>query len=369
MSIVTAAVAAAAVAATAAGRPAGAGAEAAARMSLPRAAHSATLLRDGRVLLVGGCDRPSCELSARSARAELFDPRSGLFGAGPALAEPRVGHGAALLPDGSVLVAGGWRGDGLTATTEIYDARRGRFVRGPSMSVARGGFTITPLGDGRLLVAGGETPTGATASAEIYDSSKRRFVRVGSMAAARTAHAAAPLARGRVLVVGGSSGRGRVLAAAEVFDAASGRFRRVGSLSVPRHKLAAAPLGPGRVLVVGGSDSSDSAGRYATAEIFDSSRARFAPAAAMHERRYKIADAVVALASGEVVVAGGGASAESFDGRRFRLAGRLGRAVAFATATCLGRGRILVAGGYDDTIVPRREVRLLRVAGAPACAR
>jgi hypothetical protein len=84
-------------------------------MSAPRAAHSATLLRSGEVLIAGGCAVDGCERDARDAETELFDPAMGRFRAGPRLQRPRVGHAAFGLPDGRVVIAGGWQGAYPTA--------------------------------------------------------------------------------------------------------------------------------------------------------------------------------------------------------------------------------------------------------------
>ena len=85
-------------------------------MSAARAAHTATLLRDGRVLIVGG-------LGAGAGSAELFDPATRTFSRTGSPLVPRASHTATLLADGRVLVAGGYNGSFL-ASTEIYDPAR-----------------------------------------------------------------------------------------------------------------------------------------------------------------------------------------------------------------------------------------------------
>ena len=95
-------------------------------MPTPRAAHSASLLRDGTVLLAGGCHAQGCE-EGISDDAVLFDPARGTFIAAGKLAQPRVGHRAIALRDGSVLLLGGWTPDGATALVERYDPATRRF--------------------------------------------------------------------------------------------------------------------------------------------------------------------------------------------------------------------------------------------------
>ncbi len=90
-------------------------------MTRGRLGHAAVQLRDGRVLVSGGMayGGPSAE---HFADTEIYDPQAGTWTAGPDMLQPRASHGAVLLPDGSVLVIGGWVGaDGATESTELFD--------------------------------------------------------------------------------------------------------------------------------------------------------------------------------------------------------------------------------------------------------
>ena len=328
-------------------------------MTTPRAAHSATLLRSGEVLVVGGCAVVGCELDDRAAETELFDARTGRFRPGPRLLRPRIGHTAVRLPDGRVLVAGGWTSNAPTATTELYDPATNTFSAGPRMTSSRGGFAVASIGRGRFLFTGGTNGTRVVASAEIFDAAAGRFVRTGSMGTARSAHSATPLGGGRVLVAGGSDRNDAVLATTEIYRA--GRFVRARPMTIRRYKHAAVAMPGSAVLVVGGSDSRDFFGRYSSSERYDPRTGRFRRVGAMAEARFKLPDAVVRLPSGRVVVAGGGTSVEVYNprARRFRSSGRLGAALSFATATVLRDGRVLVVGGYDDRIRVSRRAWLI----------
>jgi hypothetical protein len=318
-------------------------------MTTPRAAHTATLLPSGEVLIAGGCSVNGCEVDDRGRTTEIFAPKTG-FRPGPSLLRPRVGHAAVGLRDGSVLVAGGWSGSDPTATAELYEPGRG-FTRLAPMTTPRGGFSATLLPDGRVLIAGGTNGDEPLRTAELFDPRSRSFRRTGAMQYARSAHAAAVVRGGRVLVSGGSDGA-RVLASAEIFDPKTGRFARAGEMSVARHKHAAVSLRGGSALIVGGSNHRDFHGRYRSAELYDPKRNRFVRVGQMSQARFKLPDAVVRLRSGRVLVAGGARRAELYDPatRRFRPAGDAGGALSFATATVLRDGRVLVAGGYDDRI-------------------
>jgi len=344
--------AAMAAAAAAANRTAEAAIRPAPGLAVARAAHTATLLSDGTVLVAGGCTGDSCELDSRGATTEVFQPKSGRFTPGPRLPAPIVGHSATRLADGKVLLAGGWDDSGLTDRAYLYDPGSRTFAATGSMHAARGGFTATRLRDGRVLFAGGSSNGAPLRSAELYDPASGRFIRTGSMTTARIGHVAAALGGGRILVAGGSGAGGRVLAGAELYDPRTGTFSKTGDMRFARHKHAAAPTAGGRILVVGGSDASDFRGRYASAELYDPASGRFRPVRPMAQRRFKLPDAVVGLASGAVLVAGGATSVERYDGssRRFRTVGRLGAELLFSTATLLSDGQVLIAGGYDERI-------------------
>jgi hypothetical protein len=138
---------------------------------------TATLLKDGRVLVAGGMS------DWRTAAAALYDPKTGTFAATGSMNDARDAHAAALLADGSVLVLGGdsWACSGNTcyfagslASAELYDPRTGTFSGAGSMNMARTEPTATLLQNGDVLVTGGlrycgiGCLLGPTATAEIY---------------------------------------------------------------------------------------------------------------------------------------------------------------------------------------------------------
>ena len=314
-----------------------------------RAAHTATTLRSGKVLIAGGMSTGGASLDA----VELFDPANNSLQDLGSLVEQRTGHTATLLADGRVLVVGGYTGEYLRSV-EIFDPSTSRFRPAGSLPEGRSGHTATLLPDGRVLLVGG-VGRGWTflRSAELYDPTTGRSEPVGSMSAPRESHTATLLADGRVLIIGGHSGRRpnmMVYASAEIFDPRTGRFEAAGALGTPRHKHDAIRLTDGRVLVIGGADRSDRV-HYATTEIYTPGTATFERGPSMRHRRYKLAGTSALLPNGDVLVTSGARSAELFVARTgaFReISGSMPEAYRFAAATLLRDGDVLITGGYSD---------------------
>jgi len=337
--------------------PSGAGSVAEiAAMHIARASHTSTLLPGGKVLIAGGFAGSGGEPNPYRT-TELYDPSSGTFESAASMSIGRSGHTATLLKSGKVLIVGGWTGRyDLRRSAELYDPATNTFAPTGNLVVERAGNTATLLPDGRVLIAGGEDRgENAIASAEIYDPATGKFTITGSMAEPRGAHTATALKDGRVLIAGGGSGHypsQDVYRSAEIFDPVTGRFTSAGQMTVGRHKHAAILLRNGKVLIVGGSDNRDWHGEYASAEIYDPASGAFKATGAMNTPRFKLTAAVALLSSGRVLVAGGGPFAELFDettGSFTKVPGSLGTARFFASATLLPGGKALITGGYAES--------------------
>jgi hypothetical protein len=140
-------------------------------MVSPRGSATAALA-GGKVLVAGGM------YQGFLASAERYDPLAGTFSATGAMAEAHSFNTATLLLDGRVLVVGGVSDQGVdaagiaypvTSGAERFDPATGRFTVTGSMATPRLGQTATRLLDGRVLITGGRGPLGSLASAELYD--------------------------------------------------------------------------------------------------------------------------------------------------------------------------------------------------------
>lgn len=320
---------------------------AASPMTTARAVHTATLLKNGKVLIAGGIVRDGIILKS----AELYDSASNTFISIGDMTAARTSHTATVLKDGKVLLLGGdFRNDLMSA--ELYDPATNTFTATGSVHAPRDGFRATQLNDGRVLITGMGLQGGA--SAEIYDSSTGEFSLTGEMKTPRSMHIAVLLTDGKVLIAGGVDRQGKVLANAEIYDPATGIFSTTANwMTVKRYKQAAIRLNDGRVLIMGGAAETDWDSMRRTAEIYDPVTGLFKPTGAMLDPHFKFDSAIAMLPDGDVVVGGAGKHVEIYSitaGAFAVAAGDTDTARFFSTATTLPDGRVLITGGYDDKI-------------------
>jgi hypothetical protein len=230
------------------------------RLAGGRALHRATALRQGGVLISGGT------VSWGSARlAERVNLLSG--GSTPAgeLSVARVHHAAVELLDGRVLVTGGWSSGeavplGISASGELWDPSTRRFRRlASAMQHGRAGHAMSLLPDGRVLVTGGYTAAARGISAEVFDPRLEAFTALAADWGLR-AHHASHLVDGRVWLLGGETalagdGSPQPLASVLAFDPADDRFVPAAALLVPRAGAASVHTPSGSILLLSGRNA------------------------------------------------------------------------------------------------------------------
>jgi N-acetylneuraminic acid mutarotase len=225
-------------------------------LSVPRYGHTATLLPSGRVLVTGGCTDTTC--ATPSAVSELYDPASNSWTTTGSLTTGRAAHTAVLLKTGKVLVVGG--SPGLTSC-ELYTVSTGTWSNAGSTITGRYLNTTTLLSDGKVLAAGGANGRYPVNSAEIYDPGTNTWTLSGNMLSGRYAHTANLLGDGTVVVAGGvgqsiSCGKACTgyipFALAEIFSEAAGKFTAAASLPQALAYQAMTLLTSGRALESGG---------------------------------------------------------------------------------------------------------------------
>ena len=307
--------------------------------------HTSTLLPDGTVLVAGGRSGITAPLNT----AQVFNATGTSVGSVLTMNSARYGHTATVLANDTVLVAGGHDTTTLQAC-EIYNVGAGTFTPIGNMKSPRENHTATLLPNGKVLLVGGLDNGAPVVTAELYDPSSQTFTyTAGNLNTARYDHTATLLANGQVLIAGGSNGS-ISLASAELFNPATGAFTVVGSsMTAARQRHAAALLSDGTVGLFGGFGAAP----LASAETFNPSTNTFtATAGAMTHARDGLTATL--MGAGEVIVAGGVDATGSpvqdcemynYTPRTFALSGLLATARTQHTATILRDGQALIVGG------------------------
>ena len=183
----------------------------------PDAGQTATLLADGRVLLIGGETK-----DGPSAAALIRDLQTGDTVPLPlAMSQARAWHSATMLPDGRVLVLGGVGKDGaILRSAEIFDPETQSFTLLTVPEIAAQAYhTATLLTDGQVLIAG---RTGETL---LWDFKTKNFRTLPAKPrASRQKHRATLLYDGNVLLEGGDGENGERLTTAELFSTKDSTF-------------------------------------------------------------------------------------------------------------------------------------------------
>jgi sugar lactone lactonase YvrE len=279
-------------------------------LNQPRAGHTATVLPDGSVLIAGG-ENATGFLSS----AERFDPQTRLFGNLAAqLQTPRADQSAAALANGSVLTVGGRNANGVFGSAELYSSGAGQFSNlSGNMQIGRSGHTATLLLDGRVLITGGQNGVALNSNEAFdaqsvllfkpsFDPANGGFVIIPhALSTPRWDHTATVLPNGKVLIAGGRNESG-ILSSAELFDPATESFSAISAgMTVPRSGHTATLMPDGTVLILGGQNDT---GYLATADIFDSVSGNFS-AVSQEIATPRANHTATLLYTGEILIAGG----------------------------------------------------------------
>ena len=225
--------------------------------------HTATVMNDGRVLVVGGCIGDSLNTD----RVDIFNPQTNAWTEALPLPSDRCSHTARQLNDGRVLVAGGSGSvdnDLLGGDALLYNPQTNTWTAtGPMVTMRRAAQAVR-LSDGRVLVTGGldtenpSAPAFSQRSTEVYDPISNTWTSTADLSQARQLHSLVLLGDGRVLAVGGMResettwNANSYVSEIEIYDPLTDYWRIVGNLPEPRVNATATLLSDGRVWVAGG---------------------------------------------------------------------------------------------------------------------
>jgi hypothetical protein len=312
-------------------------------MITKRQSHTATLLNNGKVLIVGGNTGGGSSTAVSSA--ELYDPTTGVFTATGSMANLRSSHTATLLSNGKVLVACGNGGNLTSGSIEIYDPSTGLFSSGSTtFSTGLEGQGATLLNSGSVLFSAGLSVfSGTKAESYLYNPTTNTMTTSGSLINRRSGHSAIKLSDGKVLVAGG-------VLQSELYN--NGVFSATGSMISTRTYHTAVLLANGEVLFSGG----DGVDNF-TQEIYNASTASFRRATELQTARYYHTASL--LKSGKVLLVGGRASIGTTAINKVELydptegttntIGVSNVAAYSQAAVVLSDGRVLITGGSDSS--------------------
>ena len=353
--------------------------QAVATMQLPRGVHTATLLNDGRILITGGLvDGGGGVGLVYALNSEVYDP---------------VGNAFTL----TSTLGGQVNGD-MMVTNAVFGvsaANPAGTAFGP-LPVARTDHTATKLPDGRVLVAGGygfenldpaqANPTPVQQdlhTAHLFDPKTNTFAQTaGNLITPRSHHSAAVLANGKVLVTGGINNGQNVtpnvapvaLASAEEFDPATGMFTAANAngMTTPRFDgVLEVDAAKNQVLYSGGvalipNVNPPQLALSGGADLFDEPTSTFLSPASKPTQDLRWQGAAQDGTGTTYIFGGNGVAVvsslvESYTGGKFTSLPSLVTARARAKGDTMGGNIVVVAGGTNLSGKPGHELASVEV--------
>jgi N-acetylneuraminic acid mutarotase len=340
-----------------------------ASLTQARHRHTATLLDDGRLLVTGGAYDFWGETA--TATCEIYDPSTGTWSAAAAMNAERSSHTATLLPDGRVLVTGGFAGGGYAlSSAEIYDPTTNTWTAAASMGLRRYRHHAIALNGDSVLIVGGRQGNidgygsmdiwGPVSSCEIYDVVNDTWSTAGSMNQNRVETGLALLPDGRVLAAGGINSNlymdiwaQPATATCEIYDPVTNTWSYTDSLNSARNYVRLVTMDDNSVLSIGGE-----LGMAALKDcrLFNVDSSQWTAATELNNSR--IISEAVKLPGGDVMTVGGWSylwSAQTgtteiyrYDGGAWDSLPSLEYPRGWHTATLLNTGEVIAVGGTSD---------------------
>ena len=334
-------------------------------MNAGRHNHGAIALPNGKVLVAGGAVNP--DSSGALASAELYDPVARTFTTINSMNVARVDFTMTLLPNGTVLITGGFNDTAILSSAEIFDPATNTFTLLPNaMTSPRSEHTATLLANGKVLITGGNASGTVTlASAELFDPAANTFTATSHpMNVIRQIQNAVLLVNGNVLISGGFDTNGNPLATAELYNPVADTFTLTGNMNVARGNNAATLLYTGEVLVAGGLAVVDGAvARTTSAELYNPSTGTWSVTGSMNLPRAHytgpvLTDGTVFIPSSDALPAGTNADIYDPSTSTFRLTANFTTEQAGFHEAVLFDGTVLLASGVNaaSAVVPNSEI-------------
>jgi hypothetical protein len=333
-------------------------------MNTARHNHIVLGLPNGKILITGGAVNP--DSTGALASAELYDPVAHTFTTISPMNVARVDHTMTLLPNGTVLVAGGFNDAGVVSNAELFDPTANTFtLLTAPMTSLRAEHTATLLASGKVLIAGGNNNTTSLATAELFDPTANTFTATSNtMTTVRQIQHADLLTNGQVLISGGFDANNNALTSAEIYDPVASTFTLTGGMTTARGNHASALLYNGQILVAGGLTGPGTAlVATATAELYNPATGLFTPTGSMsiprgHYTPTVLNDGTVFIQGGATLPAGTNADVYNPATGTFRTTANFTAVQAGMRESILPDGTVLLASGVnsDSVAVPNSEV-------------